>query len=120
LETTDAIIRVKPGRMRNQWHHKGLAEYMTKKRFEELGLTEAAVGVRDRTFGTQIVEEADVKNKKKIVEDIAKPKKKDVVVMTVCTPPASQLLYFCFRMGSVMNFNARKAHPGSTSCGKWI
>ncbi|KAK7942504.1 uncharacterized protein PG986_011617 [Apiospora aurea] len=50
-----AIIRVKPGRMRNVWHHKGLAEYMTKQRFQELGVTEAAIGVRDRTFGTQML-----------------------------------------------------------------
>ncbi|KAI1268763.1 hypothetical protein F5Y18DRAFT_439370 [Xylariaceae sp. FL1019] len=47
----DAIIRVKGGRMRNIWFPKGQAEYMTKKRFEELGLTEAAIGTRDRTFG---------------------------------------------------------------------
>ncbi|KAK8131679.1 hypothetical protein PG984_008117 [Apiospora sp. TS-2023a] len=52
-----AIIRVKPGRMRNVWHHKGLAEYMTKARFAELGVTEAAIGVRDRTFGTQMLVE---------------------------------------------------------------
>ncbi|KAK8068853.1 hypothetical protein PG994_005469 [Apiospora phragmitis] len=54
-----AIIRVKPGRMRNVWHHKGLAEYMTKQRFAELGVTEAAIGVRDRTFGTQLLVEDD-------------------------------------------------------------
>ncbi|KAK8013923.1 hypothetical protein PG990_007219 [Apiospora arundinis] len=58
-----AIIRVKPGRMRNVWHHKGLAEYMTKQRFAELGVTEAAIGVRDRTFGTQmLVEEEESAN----------------------------------------------------------
>ncbi|KAK8018849.1 hypothetical protein PG991_008039 [Apiospora marii] len=54
-----AIIRVKPGRMRNVWHHKGLAEYMTKARFAELGVTEAAIGVRDRTFGTQLLVDDD-------------------------------------------------------------
>ncbi|KAK8121276.1 hypothetical protein PG999_005396 [Apiospora kogelbergensis] len=54
-----AIIRVKPGRMRNVWHHKGLAEYMTKQRFAELGVTEAAIGVRDRSFGTQMLIEDD-------------------------------------------------------------
>ena len=54
-----AIIRVKAGRMRNVWHHKGLAEYMTKQRFAELGVTEAAIGVRDRTFGTQMLIEDD-------------------------------------------------------------
>ncbi|KAI8630566.1 hypothetical protein F5Y19DRAFT_50425 [Xylariaceae sp. FL1651] len=56
-----AIIRVKAGRMRNIWFPKGAAEYMTKKRFAELGLSEAAIGVRDRTFGTQqrVVEEEE-------------------------------------------------------------
>ena len=39
--------------MRNIWFPKAAAEYMTRKRFEELGLTEAAIGVRDRTFGSQ-------------------------------------------------------------------
>lgn len=57
-----AIIRVKPGRMRNVWHHKGLAEYMTKLRFAELGVTEAAIGVRDRTFGTQMLVDEDSKD----------------------------------------------------------
>jgi hypothetical protein len=41
--------------MRNIWFPKGVAEYMTKKRFEELGLTEAAIGARDRNFGSKIV-----------------------------------------------------------------
>ncbi|KAI0444799.1 hypothetical protein F4803DRAFT_228928 [Xylaria telfairii] len=50
-----AIIRVKAGRMRNIWFPKGAAEYMTRKRFTELGLSDAAVGVRDRTFGTQLL-----------------------------------------------------------------
>jgi len=40
--------------MRNIWFPKGVAEYMTKKRFEELGLTEAAIGARDRNFGSKI------------------------------------------------------------------
>ena len=53
--TVDAIIRVKPGRMRNFWFPKSLAEYMTRDRFRELGLTDAAIGVRDRTFGTHFV-----------------------------------------------------------------
>lgn len=79
----DAIIRVKPGRMRNQWHHKGLAEYMTKKRFTELGLTEAAIGVRDRTFGSKLLTEEDV-NGPTIAKDPAKSKKKEQIVMTVC------------------------------------
>ncbi|KAI1116848.1 hypothetical protein F5Y14DRAFT_405494 [Nemania sp. NC0429] len=50
-----AIIRVKAGRMRNIWFPKGAAEYMTRQRFLDLGLTEAAIGVRDRTFGTKLL-----------------------------------------------------------------
>ncbi|KAI2463287.1 hypothetical protein F4781DRAFT_417151 [Annulohypoxylon bovei var. microspora] len=51
----DSIIRVKAGRMRNQWFPKAQAEYMTKQRFKELGLTEAAIGVRDRSFGIRLL-----------------------------------------------------------------
>ncbi|KAI0011649.1 hypothetical protein F4779DRAFT_193479 [Xylariaceae sp. FL0662B] len=59
----DAIIRVKRGKMRNAWFPKGQAEYMTRQRFKELGLTEAAIGVRDRSFGSKVVlEEEDDKN----------------------------------------------------------
>ncbi|KAI0393528.1 hypothetical protein F5Y17DRAFT_458877, partial [Xylariaceae sp. FL0594] len=50
-----AIIRVRPGRMRNLWFPQGVAEYMTKKRFEELGLSESAIVVRDRGFGSKTV-----------------------------------------------------------------
>lgn len=41
--------------MRNYWFPKYQAEYMTAQRFKEMGLTEAAIGVRDRTFGTKLV-----------------------------------------------------------------
>ncbi|OTB15940.1 hypothetical protein K445DRAFT_317563 [Daldinia sp. EC12] len=54
-----AIIRVKPGRMRNYWFPKAQAEYMTRQRFQELGLTEAAIGVRDRSFGNKLVIDPD-------------------------------------------------------------
>jgi len=47
----DTIMRVKSGRMRNYWFPRGRAEYMTKQRFRDMGLTESAIGVRDRTFG---------------------------------------------------------------------
>lgn len=40
--------------MRNFWFPKSLAEYMTRQRFLDLGLTSAAVGVRDRTFGVKL------------------------------------------------------------------
>lgn len=83
-----AIIRVKPGRMRNVWHHKGQAEYMTKDRFAELGLTEAAIGVRDRSFGTQLLladDDAAEKKAKKVVEvgGATPNKKKDSVTFNV-------------------------------------
>ncbi len=32
---------------------------MTRLRFKELGLSEAAIGVRDRTFGTKLVADED-------------------------------------------------------------
>ncbi|KAI0015883.1 hypothetical protein F4780DRAFT_783730 [Xylariomycetidae sp. FL0641] len=50
-----AIIRVKAGRMRNLWFPRAAAEYMTKDRFRQLGLTEANIGVRDRTFGSKMM-----------------------------------------------------------------
>lgn len=56
---------------------------MTKKRFTELGLTEAAIGVRDRTFGSKLLTEEDV-NGPTIAKDPAKSKKKEQIVMTVC------------------------------------
>ncbi|ORY66115.1 uncharacterized protein BCR38DRAFT_338931 [Pseudomassariella vexata] len=87
----NAIIRVKPGRMRNIWHHKGLAEYMTKKRFEELGLTQAAIGVRDRTFGTQLVVEEDQNGSGKVlVEEGPKTKKKEALTLAKLTEHHSQ------------------------------
>ncbi|KAI1435068.1 hypothetical protein GGR50DRAFT_694567 [Xylaria sp. CBS 124048] len=59
-----AIIRVKAGRMRNLWFPRGAAEYMTRQRFAELGLTEAAIGMRDRTFGSRLALEAEEEAKK--------------------------------------------------------
>lgn len=85
-----AIIRVKPGRMRNVWHHKGQAEYMTKERFAELGLTEASIGVRDRSFGTQLLvadddKTAAEKRARKLIEvgGATPNKKKESVTLNV-------------------------------------
>ncbi|RYP68201.1 hypothetical protein DL771_006801 [Monosporascus sp. 5C6A] len=77
-----AIIRVKPGRMRNFWFPKGLAEYMTRNRFKELGLTESAIGVRDRTFGTRLVldKDKDKGGKKVLVEEEPVSRKKKGVL----------------------------------------
>ncbi|KAK7755514.1 hypothetical protein SLS62_002446 [Diatrype stigma] len=84
-----AIIRVKPGRMRNFWFPKGQAEYMTRNRFKELGLTDAAVGVRDRTFGSKIMvdEEKKEARKKVVVEEPVSQKKKE----TLTLPPEETL-----------------------------
>ncbi|KAM7191991.1 hypothetical protein V8F33_008569 [Rhypophila sp. PSN 637] len=45
-----AVFRTERGRMRNQWYPANKAEYMTRQRFQELGLTEEDVGDRDRAF----------------------------------------------------------------------
>ncbi|KAI1170758.1 hypothetical protein F4777DRAFT_583596 [Nemania sp. FL0916] len=63
-----AIIRVKAGRMRNIWFPKAAAEYMTRKRFTEMGLTEAAIGTRDRSFG--VLQLIDEKEQKKLDEEM--------------------------------------------------
>ncbi|KAI1360917.1 hypothetical protein F5Y08DRAFT_316210 [Xylaria arbuscula] len=87
-----AIIRVKPGRMRNIWFPKGQAEYMTKQRFIELGLSEAAIGVRDRTFGTLLVleEEADSQkasiNKRKLKEVLTLSPEETQTLLTTLLP----------------------------------
>ncbi|KAI1128259.1 hypothetical protein F5Y10DRAFT_240920 [Nemania abortiva] len=78
-----AIIRVKAGRMRNIWFPKGAAEYMTKQRFTELGLSEAAIGVRDRTFGTQLLldEETTTKQKQSPSSSSTKSKRKELLTL---------------------------------------
>ncbi|KAI3332292.1 hypothetical protein HD806DRAFT_480044 [Xylariaceae sp. AK1471] len=75
-----AIIRVKAGRMRNIWFPKGAAEYMTKQRFTELGLSEAAIGVRDRTFGTQLLLDEEQDTQQDRVYD-AKNKRKEALTL---------------------------------------
>ncbi|KAI1641098.1 hypothetical protein F4809DRAFT_587331 [Biscogniauxia mediterranea] len=86
-----AIIRVKPGRMRNIWFPKSAAEYMTSKRFAELGLTEAAIGVRDRSFGSKFMLEEAARAKERaqalkeeedmVVASELKAKKKEVLTL---------------------------------------
>ncbi|KAI1822417.1 hypothetical protein F4861DRAFT_390363 [Xylaria intraflava] len=73
----NAIIRVKAGRMRNLWFPKGAAEYMTRQRFIDLGLTEAAIGVRDRTFGTRLALDVEAEKKK----GPAKSKRKEALTL---------------------------------------
>ncbi|KAK3394622.1 hypothetical protein B0H63DRAFT_461458 [Podospora didyma] len=46
----EAIFRVERGRMRNEWFPRKKAEYMTAARFQELGISKADIGERDRSF----------------------------------------------------------------------
>lgn len=66
--------------MRNEWFPKNMAEYMTKNRFMELGLTEAAIGTRDRAFGTKFTFKEEKKTKK-----IAPSNKKETLTLPVST-----------------------------------
>ncbi|KAI0506238.1 hypothetical protein F5B22DRAFT_624753 [Xylaria bambusicola] len=78
-----SIIRVKAGRMRNIWFPKGAAEYMTKQRFTELGLSEGAIGVRDRTFGKELVVEAETDKKKQTSSSsTSKSKRKEILALS--------------------------------------
>ncbi|GAP90273.1 putative fructose-bisphosphate aldolase protein [Rosellinia necatrix] len=90
-----AIIRVKGGRMRNIWFPKGAAEYMTRVRFAELGLTEAAIGVRDRTFGTRLVldeeqdgTKSDSKKKERRKEVLTMPAEETLTLLEELLPHA--------------------------------
>ncbi|KAI3332641.1 hypothetical protein F4824DRAFT_474560 [Ustulina deusta] len=78
-----AIIRVKAGRMRNIWFPKGAAEYMTKQRFVDMGLTDAAIGVRDRTFGKQLaLEQQEPGTQTPSVPPETKSKRKEVMALS--------------------------------------
>ncbi|KAI1800069.1 hypothetical protein F4811DRAFT_540869 [Daldinia bambusicola] len=90
-----AIIRVKPGRMRNYWFPKAQAEYMTRQRFQELGLTEAAIGVRDRSFGTKLLIDADgdvvkegrTEGKKSKKDTLTLPPEETLALLETLLPP---------------------------------
>ncbi|KAI1209384.1 uncharacterized protein F4807DRAFT_460599 [Annulohypoxylon truncatum] len=108
----DTIIRVTAGRMRNEWFPKGQAEYMTKQRFQELQLTEAAVGVRDRTFGfrsladeSEDADQAASKKTKKVGErkSSAKAKAKETLVLT----PEQSLTLLKTHIPSTLTFTRR-------------
>ncbi|KAI1770828.1 hypothetical protein F4818DRAFT_445761 [Hypoxylon cercidicola] len=102
-----AIIRVRPGRMRNYWFPKSFAEYMTRLRFRELGLTEAAVGVRDRTFGVKLQLGDDGDGSAVLAEDgppgATKKSKKDVLTL----PPEETLVLLQTLLPPTLTF-ARK------------
>lgn len=55
--------------MRNDFYPTSKAEYMTRERFKELGLTKADIGVRDFAFGVQRVFEDE--NIEDAVEHVA-------------------------------------------------
>ncbi|KAI2621151.1 hypothetical protein GGR54DRAFT_90723 [Hypoxylon sp. NC1633] len=103
-----AIIRVKPGRMRNYWFPRAAAEYMTRQRFKELGLTEAAVGVRDRTFGVQLLVDKNADGKSVLAEKGAKKSKKEVLTL----PPEETLTLLQSLLPSTLTF-ARKPIPAA-------
>ncbi|KAI0111684.1 hypothetical protein F4814DRAFT_450358 [Daldinia grandis] len=101
----DAIIRVKPGRMRNYWFPKAQAEYMTRQRFKELGLTEAAIGVRDRSFGTRLLIESEGVPAEEGPKETKKSKKD-----TLTLPPEETLALLEALLPPVLTF-ARKPIP---------
>ncbi|KAI1373700.1 hypothetical protein F4677DRAFT_428908 [Hypoxylon crocopeplum] len=103
----NAIIRVKPGRMRNIWFPKAQAEYMTRLRFKELGLTDAAIGVRDRTFGTQLILQ-DKGEKNVLVEDGPPGTRKSKETLTL--PPKETLSLLNTVLPAILTF-ARKPIP---------
>ncbi|KAI1658314.1 hypothetical protein F4813DRAFT_356453 [Daldinia decipiens] len=101
----DAIIRVKPGRMRNYWFPKAQAEYMTHQRFKELGLTEAAIGVRDRSFGTKLLVESEGVLAEERPKETWKSKKD-----TLTLPPEETLTLLETVLPPILTF-ARKPIP---------
>ncbi|KAI0852838.1 hypothetical protein F5Y00DRAFT_226202 [Daldinia vernicosa] len=100
-----AIIRVKPGRMRNYWFPKAQAEYMTRQRFKELGLTEAAIGVRDRSFGTKLIVESEGVPAEEGPKETRKSKKD-----TLTLPPEETLTLLETLLPPILTF-ARKPIP---------
>ncbi|KAI2620685.1 hypothetical protein GGS26DRAFT_594785 [Hypomontagnella submonticulosa] len=101
-----AIIRVKPGRMRNYWFPRAQAEYMTRQRFQELGLTEDAIGVRDRTFGNRSLLDQDTKPVLADDAPVTNKSKKD----TLTLPPEETLTLLQTLLPPTLTF-ARKPIP---------
>ncbi|KAL7627899.1 hypothetical protein AAE478_002094 [Parahypoxylon ruwenzoriense] len=96
----DTIVRVKPGRMRNYWFPKAQAEYMTVKRFKELGLTEAAISPRDRSFGARVANKVADSAKKSPTEEAPKKTKKD----TLTLPPEETLSLLQTLLPEILTF----------------
>ncbi len=92
--------------MRNIWFPKGAAEYMTKQRFVDMGLTDAAIGVRDRTFGKQLaLEQQEPGTQTPSVPPETKSKRKEVMALSVSSlnsppDPAHLALHPISQMGS--------------------
>ncbi|OTA99684.1 hypothetical protein M426DRAFT_324932 [Hypoxylon sp. CI-4A] len=107
-----AIIRVKPGRMRNYWFPKAQAEYMTRQRFQELGLTEAAIGVRDRTFGTKLLIEDE--GDKNVLAADGPPGTRKSKKETLTLPPEETLNLLQILLPPALTF-ARKPIPSESS-----
>lgn len=102
----DAIIRVKAGRMRNTFFPRGSAEYMTKQRFVELGLTEAAIGVRDRSFGQRLATDEKKKQEKKRPSAEAKKVRKEVLTL----PPEEALALLTTLVPDILAFPRAPVH----------
>lgn len=64
-----AIFRASAGMMRNDFYPTSKAEYMTRERFQELGLTMADIGMRDTAFGVIRTFDDDIKD---AVEHVAR------------------------------------------------
>ncbi|XXG98969.1 hypothetical protein Hte_005302 [Hypoxylon texense] len=113
-----AIIRVRPGRMRNFWFPKSFAEYMTRQRFQELGLTQAAIGVRDRTFGMKLqLEESDGKT---VLAEDGPPGTRKSKKDTLTLPPEETLALLQTLLPPTLTFHRKPIAtppppPGSSS-----
>lgn len=69
---------------------------MTKQRFIEMGLSEAAIGVRDRTFGTQLLLNEEP-SPKTVAPDTTATRKETLTVSVSDTRPLFITFYrSCF------------------------
>ncbi|KAI0889349.1 uncharacterized protein GGS22DRAFT_70132 [Annulohypoxylon maeteangense] len=109
----DAIIRVTPGRMRNQWFPKGQAEYMTKKRFQELQLSAASIGTRDRTYGSRTIvdegETSQAERRQKWLEKKRNTAKKDVIALA----PDESLALLKEHIPKTLTFTRKPIQPAA-------
>lgn len=65
------IFRTRPGIMRNSLYSTNKAEYMTRERFKELGLSPNDIGERDARFGTERQQEVEEVLPEDAIEHVA-------------------------------------------------